>query len=175
MNCFEALNYRQWIEDHRATLKPPVGNKVIWPQRDFIVMTVGGPNERTDFHVNEGEEFFYQIEGDMILKVIDPEGQMRDVPIREGSIYLLPPKTPHSPQRGAGTIGLVIELKRKPDQLDGLQWYCEKCTTKLYEEWFHLVDIEKQFQGVFQRYYSSEHTHCRQCGHVNGRKWNAQG
>jgi 3-hydroxyanthranilate 3,4-dioxygenase len=168
---FEALNFKSWIDENRHLLKPPVGNKMIWPNRDFIVMVVGGPNERTDFHVNQGEEFFYQLEGDMTLKVIDPEGGIRDVPIRQGDIYLLPPNTPHSPQRLAGTVGLVIESRRREGQLDSLQWYCERCFHKLYEESFQLTNIETQFQAVFQRYYDSEHTRCKKCGHVNGRKW----
>jgi 3-hydroxyanthranilate 3,4-dioxygenase len=167
---FEAFNFRKWIDEHRHLLKPPVGNKMIWPDRDFIVMVVGGPNERTDFHVNQGEEFFHQIEGDMTLKVID-EGRIRDVSIREGDIYLLPANTPHSPQRPAGSVGMVIETRRREGMLDRLQWYCEKCSTKLYEESFQLTDIETQFQAVFQRYYESAHTRCKECGHVNGRKW----
>jgi 3-hydroxyanthranilate 3,4-dioxygenase len=168
---FEALNFKEWIDRNRHLLKPPVGNKMIWPNRDFIVMVVGGPNERTDFHVNEGEEFFHQLEGTMTLKVLDPEGKIRDVRIQPGEIYLLPPNTPHSPQRPANTVGLVIEARRREGQLDRLQWYCERCFTKLYEEAFHLTNIETQFQAVFQRYYDSEHTRCKGCGHVNGRKW----
>lgn len=173
MSLYQTLNFQTWINENRDKLKPPVGNKVVFPNRDFIVMVVGGPNERTDFHVNESEEFFYQLEGNMTLKVIDPEGRMIDIPIREGDIYLLPPNTPHSPQREAASIGLVIELRRKPEQMDALQWYCAKCTAPLYQERFHLTDIERQFQGVFQRYYDSENTKCKACGHQNGRKWNA--
>jgi 3-hydroxyanthranilate 3,4-dioxygenase len=168
---FEALNFKAWIDENRHLLKPPVGNKMIWPNRDFIVMVVGGPNERTDFHVNQGEEFFYQLEGDMTLKVIDAEGKIRDIRISAGDIYLLPPNTPHSPQRPANTVGMVIESRRREGQLDRLQWYCEQCFNKLYEEAFHLTNIETQFQAVFQRYYDSEHTRCKSCGHVNGRKW----
>lgn len=171
MSRFQALNFKKWIEDHRELLKPPVGNKMIWADREFICMVVGGPNERTDFHVNQGEEFFYQVEGDIFLKVINDEGEMEDVHIREGEIYLLPPNVPHSPQRSEGSIGLVIERKRRQEEDDALQWYCEKCTTKLYQETFHLENIETQFQAVFERYYNSDHVHCKNCGHQNGRKW----
>jgi 3-hydroxyanthranilate 3,4-dioxygenase len=167
----EAFSLFEWIDAHRAELKPPVGNKVIWPGRDYIVMAVGGPNARTDFHVNEGEEFFYQIEGTMHLRLLDPEKKFRDLPIGPGQIFLLPPRTPHSPQRPAGSVGLVIESKRRPEQRDRLQWYCENCASLLYEEIFALVDIEKQFQGVFERYYSSSHTECKHCSHQNGRSW----
>lgn len=168
---FEAFNFKQWIAENRHLLKPPVGNKCIWPQRDFIVMAVGGPNERTDFHVNTGEEFFYQVEGNMTLKVMTPEGKIKDIAINEGDIYLLPANTPHSPQRQANTVGLVIEKKRGEGLKDGLQWYCEKCHTKLYEEYFILTNIETQFPAVFERYYNSAHTLCKSCGHQNGRKW----
>src|SRR4051812_14827573 len=109
---YEPFNFKNWIDENRHLLKPPVGNKVVWTDREFIVMVVGGPNERTDFHINSGEEFFYQLEGDMTLKVMNPEGKMQDVRIRAGDIYLLPAKTPHSPQRNANTVGLVIERKR---------------------------------------------------------------
>lgn len=168
---YEAFNFKNWIEQNRHLLKPPVGNKVIWKDREFIVMVVGGPNARTDFHVNQGEEFFYQLEGNMTLKVIDREGHMKDVRIREGDIYLLPSNTPHSPQREAGTVGLVIERRRREGEKDGLQWYCEKCQHKLYEEFFILTNIETQFPEVFERYYNSPHVKCENCGHLNGRQW----
>jgi 3-hydroxyanthranilate 3,4-dioxygenase len=165
------FNFKDWIDENRHLLKPPVGNKVVWKDREFIVMVVGGPNERTDFHVNQGEEFFYQLEGDMTLKLIDPDGKMRDVRIREGDIYLLRANTPHSPQREANTVGLVIERRRREGERDSLQWFCEKCQNRLYSESFMLTNIETQFPDVFDRYYNSEHTKCKACGHVNGRKW----
>ncbi len=171
---YQSLNFQKWINEHRHLLKPPVGNKLIWSDREFLVMVVGGPNERTDFHVNQGEEFFYQLEGNMTLKVIDDEKKIRDIRINQGEIYLLPPNTPHSPQREANTVGLVIERRRREGEMDGLQWYCEKCGEKLYEEFFKLTNIETQFPAVFERYYNSEHTRCRKCGTLNGRKWNAQ-
>src|SRR5687768_10135066 len=108
MSRLQPLNFKKWIDEHRHLLKPPVGNQMVWEDREFIVMVVGGPNSRTDFHIDESEEFFYQVEGDITLRVIE-DGQMRDLPIREGEIFLLPPKVPHSPQRPAGTVGLVIE------------------------------------------------------------------
>jgi 3-hydroxyanthranilate 3,4-dioxygenase len=168
---FEALNFKKWIDENRHLLKPPVGNKCVWKDREFIVMVVGGPNQRTDFHVNQSEEFFYQLEGNAYLRVIDPDGRFRDVHLPAGAIYLLPPGTPHSPQREAGSVGLVIERRRRPGEQDGLQWYCEDCRHKLYEEFFTLTNIETQFPEVFERYYSSPHVKCSKCGHVNGRKW----
>src|SRR4051812_32922610 len=112
------INFRKWIEDNRHLLKPPVGNRQIWENREFMVTVVGGPNSRTDFHINEGEEFFYQVEGNIVLKVME-KGKLVDVEIREGDIFLLPPRVPHSPQRPAGTVGLVLERKRLSGELDG--------------------------------------------------------
>ena len=161
------FNFQQWISENRHLLKPPVGNKVIWQDQDFFCMVVGGPNQRSDYHVEEGPEFFYQLEGDMVLKLQD-NGVARDLPIGAGEIFLLPPKVPHSPQRGANSIGLVIERKRQPGELDGLQWYCEQCNYLLYAEQFALTNIETQFQAVFERFYRSiEHRTCMQCGHLN--------
>ena len=171
MGLYDAFNFKKWIDENRHLLKPPVGNKVVFKDRDFIVMVVGGPNERTDFHVNQSEEFFYQLEGNMTLKVIDDEKKIRDIHINAGDIYLLPPNTPHSPQREAGSVGLVIEQKRRLEHNDGLQWYCERCQNLLYEEFFKLTNIETQFPEVFERYYNSEHVKCKSCGHLNGRKW----
>jgi len=161
------LNFRKWIDEHRHLLKPPVGNKCVWQDQDFIVMVVGGPNTRTDYHYDEGPEFFYQVEGDMLLKVMD-DGKPRDIPIREGEIFLLPPKVPHSPQRFENTVGLVVERKRLENEQDGLLWFCEKCNNLLYEEYFHLENIETQFPPVFDRFFGSEeHRTCGKCGHVH--------
>lgn len=164
MSRLAPINFKQWIDDNRHLLKPPVGNQVVWEDREFIVMVVGGPNSRNDYHVNQGEEFFYQIEGDMVLKVID-DGKFVDVPIRAGEIFLLPAGMPHSPQRPANTVGLVLEKKRTPDELDTFQWHCQNCATKLYAESFHLTDIVKEFPPIFDRFYASdEHTTCKNCG-----------
>lgn len=161
------LNFSKWIEDHRHEFKPPVGNRVIWRDADFICMVVGGPNQRTDYHYDEGPEFFYQIEGDMVLKIMD-DGVPRDIRIGEGEVFLLPPQVPHSPQRFDGTVGLVIERKRIDGEMDGLLWYCETCSHLLYEEYFVLTDIESQFHAVFERFYEdTEKRTCSNCGHLN--------
>lgn len=161
------LDFKQWIEDHRHELKPPVGNRVIWRDADFICMVVGGPNRRTDYHYDEGPEFFYQVEGDMVLKIMD-EGEPRDINIREGEIFLLPPRVPHSPQRFENTVGLVIERKRLEGELDGLLWYCQECNNLLFEEYFQLTDIETQFHAVFERFYGdAEKRTCDECGYLN--------
>ncbi len=159
-----AFNFKKWIDENRHLLKPPVGNKQIYfENEDFIVMVVGGPNARKDYHYNEGEEFFYQIEGDIVLKIIE-DGKPVDIPIKEGEIFLLPPKVPHSPQRPANTVGLVIERYRKPEENDGFHWYCENCANLLYEEYFFLNDIVKQLPVVMNTFYSSEELRtCKTC------------
>ena len=165
MESLHAFNFRQWIDANRALLKPPVGNKCI-VDGDFIVMIVGGPNARSDYHWDEGPEFFYQVEGEMVLKVQE-DGRARDIPIRAGELFYLPPRTPHSPQRMAGGIGLVIERKRVAGERDGLLWYCANCNHKLYEEFFTLQSIETDFPAVFARYYGSLAARtCSACGTV---------
>ena len=160
------INLQAWIDAHRHELKPPVGNKCIVDDA-FIVMVVGGPNARTDYHWDEGPEWFHQLEGEMILR-IQEDGAPRDIPIKAGETFFLPPRVPHSPQRMAGGIGLVIERRRLPHELDGLQWYCERCNEKLYEEFFPLVNIETDFPAVFDRFYRShDHRTCKACSHFN--------
>jgi len=160
------INLHDWIERHRDLLKPPVGNKCIY-DGDFIVMVVGGPNARADFHYDEGPEWFYQLEGEMVLKVQDA-GQVRDIPIRAGEMFLLPPKTPHSPRRMAGSVGLVVERRRLAHERDGLMWYCPQCNHLLHEEFFALENIERDLPPVFDRFYGSLTLRtCAVCGHVH--------
>jgi 3-hydroxyanthranilate 3,4-dioxygenase len=160
------FNLDQWIDEHRHLLKPPVGNKCI-VDGDFIVMVVGGPNARTDYHWDEGPEFFYQVEGEMVLKVQD-DGVARDIPIHAGQMFYLPPRVPHSPQRMPASIGLVIERRRLPYEKDGLLWFCERCNHKLYEEYFILDSIEDDFPPVFDRFYRSREARtCDACGYLN--------
>jgi 3-hydroxyanthranilate 3,4-dioxygenase len=166
MGSLHAFNFRQWIDANRALLKPPVGNKRVFADGDFVIMVVGGPNARKDYHVDPGQEFFYQLEGDMVLKTMQ-DGRAVDLPIREGEVLLIPPQLPHSPQRGANTVGLVIERARRPGELDGFQWYCERCGERLYEEFFTLTDIEQQFPPVFERFFADPKKRtCRHCGAV---------
>jgi 3-hydroxyanthranilate 3,4-dioxygenase len=163
---YPPINFSKWIEEHREYLKPPVCNKLVFEEQGFMIMVVGGPNGRKDYHYDEGPEFFYQIEGEMLLKT-QQDGKVVDIPIKQGEIFLLPPKVPHSPQRFANTVGLVIERRRTSAEKDGLQWYCDKCNHLLYEEYFQLKNIEKDFPPVFDRFFSSlEHRSCEKCGHV---------
>ncbi len=164
MPRLQALNFKKWIDEHRHLLKPPVGNQQIWADREFMVTVVGGPNARRDFHVNEGEEFFYQLEGDIALHVL-VDGQREVIPIREGEIFLLPPNVPHSPQRPPNTIGLVLERRRLPHEKDSFLWVCEKCGNELYRESIHLTDIVRQLPPVFDHFYGDEKARtCSKCG-----------
>lgn len=164
MKPLNAFNLQHWIDAHRHLLKPPVGNKCLFRDSEFIIMVVGGPNSRKDFHVDPGEEFFYQLEGDMLLRTMQ-QGRLVDVPIRAGEVLLLPPGVPHSPQRFADTIGLVVERQRRDGELDGFQWYCEECSALLYEEQLALTDIETQFPPLFERFYGNpDNLRCRACG-----------
>lgn len=161
-----AFDLQDWIERHREYLKPPVCNKQVFEDAEFIVMVVGGPNSRTDYHYDEGEEFFYQIEGEMLLKTVQ-DGEQVDIPIKAGEIFLLPARVPHSPQRFENSVGLVIERKRRPGEKDGEMWFCQECGNKLYEEYFELKDIEKDLPPVFDRFYSNiENRTCSECGTV---------
>jgi 3-hydroxyanthranilate 3,4-dioxygenase len=166
MYTLNGINFREWIDEHRHLLKPPVGNRQVFENAEFIVMVVGGPNARKDYHYNEGEEFFYQLEGDITLKVMD-NGVPRDITIREGEIFLLPARVPHSPQRPSGTIGLVIERKRREGELDGCFWFCESCGEKLHEEYFPMANIVTQLPEIMNAFYASEEKRrCGSCGAV---------
>ena len=166
MSLAPPIDLHRWIDQHRHLLKPPVGNKCI-VDGDFIIMIVGGPNARSDYHHDEGPEFFYQLEGEMVLKVQD-QGVARDIPIRAGEVFYLPPRVPHSPQRMADSIGLVVERRRLPHEQDGLLWFCARCNHKLYEEYFALRSIEQDFPPVFARFHGSlENRTCKACGEIH--------
>jgi 3-hydroxyanthranilate 3,4-dioxygenase len=160
------INLEQWISEHRELLKPPVCNKQIYEMGDFIIMAIGGPNNRKDYHDDPGEELFYQLKGDMVLRVREHD-RPRDIPIKEGEMFLLPAHVHHSPQRFADTVGLVIERKRTPDERDGFIWYCDACHAKLHEEFVPLKSIERDLPPLFKRFWDSEKNRtCRQCHHV---------
>lgn len=156
MEIKKPFNLQKWIDENRHLLKPPVGNKNLYIESgDYIVMIVAGPNARKDYHYNETEELFYQIEGDIIVKT-QQAGKLVEYSIKEGEMFLLPPKVPHSPVRYDGSIGLVIERKRTNDHRDGLMWFSDTANALLYEEYFHLTNVEKDFLPVFKRFYSNE-------------------
>ena len=159
------FNLHRWIEDNRHLLKPPVGNKMLW-NSGFMVMVVGGPNQRADYHVNPGEELFYQVEGDIVLRVIE-DGRPRDIPIKQGEIFLLPANVPHSPQRPPNTVGLVIEQARPAAANDHLRWYCRQCGGLVFDKEFHLEDLGKQLRPIIEEFNGSPALRtCRACHSV---------
>ena len=166
MNLLPPINFKNWIEENRYLLKPPVGNKVVYEDGDFMIMVVGGPNSRKDYHVDPVEEFFYQLEGDMILRIME-NGLPKDIAINQGDIFLLPSKVPHSPQRSENSVGLVIERKRLDGELDGFQWYCDYCHSLLYEVFFSLTDIVKELPPIFEEFWgNSDARTCKSCNNV---------
>jgi 3-hydroxyanthranilate 3,4-dioxygenase len=179
------FNLQQWIDENREQLKPPVCNKQIFQQDDYIVMVVGGPNNRSDFHYNETPELFYQLEGEMILTIVENDEQdcypqlpnndgsqhekkivFSDIAINAGEIFLLPPKVLHSPQRFENSVGLVVEQKRAQGQKDALFWFCQHCKNPLYSEQFYLDNIETDLPIVFNNFYENvNNCQCKKCGH----------
>ena len=158
------INFKNWINEHRHLLKPPVGNQVVYEDTELIIMVVGGPNTRKDYHIDEGEEFFYQLEGNMILRIID-NGKPKDINIDEGEIFLLPPRIPHSPQRFENTVGLVVERKRREGELDAFQWYCDGCLELLYEKYLPLTNIVTQLPPIFENFWNDDNA--RTCNNCN--------
>ncbi len=166
MSLAPPIDLQAWIEANRARLHPPVGNAEIFEERGFIVMAVAGPNARKDFHVDEGPELFYQLEGDIVLRVVQ-EGRIEDIEIREGQLFLLPPRVPHSPQRPAGSLGLVVERSRQPGELDAFEWYCEGCGAQLHRSEVVLEDITKQLAALLEAFWADEGARsCAACGAV---------
>lgn len=166
MQLSPPFNLRSWIDEYRHLLKPPVGNKLLFQDSELIVMAVGGPNSRKDFHHDPGEEFFFQLEGSMVLRIVQ-DGRLTDIPIHAGEVFLLPPEVPHSPQRPAGSVGIVVERRRGPHELDGFSWYCDKCGNRLYLERVAVSNIETQLPEIFARFFTSvEHRTCSVCGAV---------
>jgi len=167
MPVAKPFNLKKWIDENRDLLKPPVGNKNLYPAgEDYIVMVVGGPNARKDYHYNETEELFYQLEGNITVR-IQEEGKAVDIDLGPGDMFLLPAKVPHSPMRSEGSVGLVVERVRKSSHQDGLMWFCDKCNHKLHETYFPLSNIEKDFLPRFTEFYHSKVLRtCNNCGTV---------
>ena len=163
----EPVHLMRWIDAHRQAFAPPVANKEVFPESEFIYQIVRGPNARNDFHIDPGDEIFYQLAGEIVVRCREGDGRIRDVAVREGEAMLVRAGTPHCPVRPAGTWGLVIERKRRPDELDALAWFCERCGTLLHEERFACVDIERELKGIIERFNASvAQRTCRACGAV---------
>lgn len=163
---FKPFNFQRWIGENQQFLKPPVGNKQLFDKNSgMVVMIVGGPNQRVDFHDDPVEEFFYQLKGDMLLKIAE-NGKIYDVPIREGDVFLLPPHTRHSPQRPVpGSIGLVVESPRQPHHLDGFEWFCFQCGDRVHRIEVAVKDIVKDLPPLYEAFYADPKARmCKSCG-----------
>jgi 3-hydroxyanthranilate 3,4-dioxygenase len=161
-----AFGLWDWVQKHRQAFEPPVGNKVIWEDSQFTAMIVRGPNARRDFHVDPSDEIFLMLKGDMDLEFMQ-DGQRHHQPIREGELLLVPALVPHSPHRPANTWGLVVEVKRRPEQTESLLWFCARCDATLHEVTMHVADIEEQLKAAIERFDGSpELRTCRRCNFV---------
>ena len=176
MTGLASFNLMQWIDDNRNLLRPPVLNQTIFKDSDFIVQIVGGPNVRTDYHDDPYEEFFYQLKGNMVLKVIE-DGAMKDVPINEGGVLLLPAHVPHSPQRpDPESIGLVVERSRPDSVMDAFEWYCDNCNALIWRRDIQLKSIVADLPPVFEEYYGTvANGNCTACGHPHPQKISISG
>jgi len=168
IKSLKAFNFQQWIDSNRDKLKPPVGNAQVWEDGEMMVTVVGGPNQRRDYHDDPTEEFFYQLQGDIVLRTIEAGKPPVDIPIKEGEVFLLPKHVRHSPQRGANTVGLVIEVPRPEGSLDAFEWYCPKCHQLVHRAEVRLKSIVKDLPPVFEKFNSSEELRrCKHCGTVH--------
>lgn len=165
-----AMNLHRWIEDNRQHLRPPVANKQLYTgAEDVILFVSGGPNTRNDFHVNPTEELFYQLQGDIALRVRPLDGSPPyDVMIREGELFLLPRWVPHRPQRPAGTVGLIAEFPRPPGEKDALRWYCPKCDELVFEAQWRLKKIDEDLKIIMEDFWGGPESRrtCKRCGTV---------
>lgn len=167
----KAFNFRKWLDDNADKLKPPVNNKLLHEDSDMIVMVVGGPNTRVDFHDDPVEEWFYQIKGDMMLKIADG-GQIHDVPVREGEVFMLPPHTIHAPQRPQeGSLGIVVEAPRIAGMKEGFEWYCFECGTRVHRVEVELADsggIVTELPKIYEAFHASTDARtCPKCGTIH--------
>ncbi|CAF1659880.1 unnamed protein product, partial [Adineta ricciae] len=153
-SAVEKISVNKWIDDNKDQFLPPVCNKLMHNDQ-LTIMFVGGPNVRKDYHLEEGEELFYQLKGDMCLKVLE-QNQHRDVIIKEGEIFLLPARIPHSPNRFENTVGFVMERRREENELDCLRYFQNQSTNRLFERWFHTTDLGIQLKPVIQEFFASE-------------------
>jgi len=162
-----AFSLQEFIEKNKELLKPPVNNKVLWQDSEFIVMLIGGPNKRRDFHVDPSDEFFYQIKGNCYVECINEEGKREIVTVGEGDVFMLPAMVPHSPHRVAGSLGIVIERKRKEGELEDFVWYCDQCNHEMHRVTVQVTNIEIQVKEAIESFNSSlEKRTCKNCGYV---------
>ena len=162
--CLPPINLMKWVEEHRDELKPPVGNKYLYDGENFFVMVIGGPNARNDFHITDSEEYFYQVKGDMVVRIIE-DGEIKDIPLREGETFFIPPNVPHSPQRPPGTIGVVVERVRPAGETEHVVFFCENCNEVVHDLEFDCKDIVEHFAQAMEDFWADEErATCKNCG-----------
>jgi len=163
MAVMPPINLKEWVEQNRDQMKPPVGNKYLYDGKDFFVMVIRGPNARNDFHVTNSEEYFYQVEGDIVVRVRD-EGKIKDFRVREGETFFVPSKMPHSPQRPPGTVGVVVERVRPVGEMEHLVFYCEKCGALVEDIEFDCKDIVVHFRDTMEAFWQDDARRtCKKC------------
>lgn len=170
LNPIAKLNLNGWIRANKHLLVPPVANRQLFPDsQDTIMFVSGGPNTRNDFHVNPTEELFFQLKGDVAVRVRPLDGSKPyDVVIKEGELFLLPRWVPHRPQRPAGTLGLIVEFPRPAGELDGLQWYCPACDALVHDVRWRLQKIDEDLAVIMNGFWNgpADQRTCKKCGTV---------
>jgi 3-hydroxyanthranilate 3,4-dioxygenase len=169
ISTLKAFNLQGWIEQNKDKLKPPVGNAQVWEDGEFMVTVVGGPNQRRDYHDDPTEEFFYQLKGNIFLRLmVEPGKPPIEVPIQEGEVFLLPKHVRHSPQRGPDTVGLVIEMPRPEPAIDAFEWYCPNCHNLVYRAEVRVKSLVKDLPPIFAKFDADENLRrCKVCGTVH--------
>ncbi|ROS01684.1 3-hydroxyanthranilate 3,4-dioxygenase [Sinobacterium caligoides] len=168
MGKLAAFNFQAWLKENEHRLKPPVNNQLVWEETDLMVTVVGGPNSRSDYHIDPVEEFFYQFKGNSFVRIMGDDGPY-DMPLKEGDIFLMPPRVPHSPQRPEeGSLCLVIEPKRPDGQLDAFEWYCESCNYLVHRVEVQLKSIVDDLPPLFKAFADNEELRrCNHCGELH--------
>ena len=158
------INLTKWVEQHRHEMKPPVSNKYLYDGEDFFVMLINGPNARNDFHQTSSEEFFHQLQGDIVVRIVE-DGKIKDVPVRQGETFFIPGNVPHSPTRPPNTLGLVVERRRPPGETEHLQFYCDNCHALVEDIEFDCKDIVVHFRQAMEDFWAdAKRSTCRNCG-----------
>jgi 3-hydroxyanthranilate 3,4-dioxygenase len=162
--ALSAINIPKWVEENKEYLTPPVGNHLMFKDGEFQVMIVRGPNTRRDFHQEPGEELFYQLEGDMTIAILE-DGEIYEVILREGEIFMLPSNVIHSPRRPAGTLGLVVERQRTQEEIENVRWMCESCGNQLHLHSQIITDLDTQLGPIMETFWSNDELRtCDKCG-----------
>jgi 3-hydroxyanthranilate 3,4-dioxygenase len=158
------IDLKHWIEENREKFKPPVSNRYLYDGRDFFVMVIKGPNARNDFHLVDSEEYFYQLVGDIKVRIREGEGIVDHI-VREGETFFIPPNVPHSPQRPPGTIGIVVERRRPPGEKEHVIFYCENCGALVEDIHFDCADIVEHFSQAMLDFWNDDARRtCKKCG-----------